>query len=148
MDIARENLTEKFVAELTPMLEDHVKEIKAHGGAGLQVNWSMYHQLNVAGLLWVFSARDLDGLMVGYVSYLITPSPHCADVFTAYQDAFYVMPHARGHFVGPRLLQYAEKALTPLVHAIRQAVPVRDDFSPMLIRKGYKLTELVYEKEV
>ena len=86
--------------------------------------------------------------MVGYVSYIIEPSPHCVDTYTAYQDVFYVMPHARGHFVGPQMLSYAEKKLKPMVRAIRQAVHVENNFSPMLIRKGYKLTDLVYTKEL
>ena len=148
MDIARENLTEKFVKELTPLVVDHANELEIHGGAVASVNWEIYHQLNVAGLLWVFSARGPDGSMEGYASYVIEPSPHCEDIYTAYQDAFYVIPQARGHFVGPQLLQYAEKKLKPLVHAIRQSIPIQNDFSPMLVRKGYELTELVYEKRL
>lgn len=152
MDIVRENLTEAFVAELSPLLTDHIMEIRdrsgAHGRVKLDVNWSTYHQLNTAGLLWVFSARDSDGLMVGYVSYIVEPSPHCVDTYTAHQDAFYVMPPARGQFIGPRLLSYAEEKLKPLVSAIRQAIPVEDNFSPMLVRKGYELTELIYTKRL
>jgi GNAT superfamily N-acetyltransferase len=149
VDIARENLTEKFVAELSPMLDDHTREVDAHGGAAPLVNWGVYHQLNVAGLLWVFSARDMDGLMVGYVSYIIEPSPHCEGIFTAYQDAFYVMPHARGRFAGPRMLQFAEEMIRKQgVFAIRIGVPVNNNYGSMLTRKGYELTDLVYTKRL
>ncbi len=148
MDIARANLTGAFVAEVGPMLLDHAEELVVHGGEAAAPNWEVYHRLNIAGLLWVFSARDPDGLLVGYLSYIIEPSPHCADVYTAYQDVFYVMPHARGKFVGPRLLSFAEKALKPLVRVIRQEISVTNNFAPMLIRKGYELTGLVYSKEL
>ena len=148
MDMKREQLTQNFIDEIEPLLCAYGDEMHLFGLSHTDPDWSMYHKLNVAGCLWIFSVR-VDGKLIGFNSYIVTPSPHYEDAIYATSDTLYISPEYRGKFAGPRILQYAESQLKKLnICAIQQGVQATNDFSPMLERKGYKLDSYLYVKRI
>jgi GNAT superfamily N-acetyltransferase len=115
----------------------------------LDLSWSLYHHLDDAGKLAVFTARDDDGKLMGFVMYVLAVNPHHSVLYTASCDTIAVDPDHRGKGIGRTLYLFAESRLIDMdikqvVHHYRTVY----DEKPMFPRLGFKLVEHVYAKEI
>lgn len=135
------------VDEIRPLAARHSAEVQSHGHA-LRLNDAMYHALEKAGALWLFTARSAQGL-IGYSAYIVSPSMHYEQVLQATNDSVYVAPSYRSTGTGTGLINHAEHELEAGgVGIIYQTVKAAHDWSKVLQRRGYTLDEVVFCKHL
>lgn len=109
---------------------------------------SNYLALEQSNRLAIFTARD-KGELVGYAFFVVNASLHYKRHLVAQNDLFFVLPSYRGRFVGGQLIDAAETLLKNAgVNEIQMRAKVNHDFGPLLKRKGFKETEIVYRKHI
>lgn len=72
-------------------------------GKPFKPNNEMYAQLEEAGRLFILTARR-DGVMVGYIVYIVCHHPHCTDLLCAYEEHYFLHQSARGGRNGLNLI--------------------------------------------
>lgn len=140
---ATEPLTDQLWDELLPLLVEHYREIAHWHDIPLEPNRAAYEQINAAGMLRAFTARDESGALIGYLCVLVSRSLHYASQIFANQDVLYVAKQHRGTGAGVGLIAYAHRELRERdrVNVILQHTKHRADINigPMLIRRfGYE----------
>lgn len=147
MELATEQLTEHLIAELDELLELHYRECSAHQDIPLDPDWDRYHQMQDAGLLSVFTARDNAGELIGYAAFITSYNLHYRTSLQAVQDVVFLHPEHRNGTAGYLLLRYADRELDAAgVDVIYHHVKVFNDFSPVLERMGYAPVEKILAK--
>lgn len=107
-----------------------------------------YLRLEQGNRLAIITARD-KGELVGYAFFVLSASLHYRTHLMAQNDLFFVLPSYRGRFVGGRLIDAAETLLKGAgVHEIQMRTKVKHNFGPLLERKGFNETEIVYRKYI
>jgi GNAT superfamily N-acetyltransferase len=112
----------------------------------LQIDVAAYRRLEQEKRLLCLGVRK-DGALCGYVSMILGTDLHAASTVCATVDLVFVAPEQRKGRIGPNLLRYAElcakhNGATVFHHRVK---PQRD-FSSLLQRQGFQLTETVYSK--
>jgi GNAT superfamily N-acetyltransferase len=120
----------------------------------LNPDWARYEQMEAAGNLVCFTARD-DGRMVGYSVFLLSWHLHYNTVRVAANDVLYLHPDYRKGMIGIRLIKYSEAELGKYgadwitFHVKFNKIPDdRKDFSPILHRMGYSDEEKMVGKMI
>lgn len=137
------------VLEILPFIKDHWAEVALNKEeVPLDVDLSRYKQLEDLGILDIFTARDGKDL-VGYCITFTMKSHQHKSTLASNVDSFYIRPSHRGKMAGTRLVSFTEDCLKSkgskyLAHHVKTA----NDFSPLLIRKGYKESERIYTKYI
>mgnify|MGYP001565127702 CR=1 FL=1 len=112
-----------------------------------QMNRALYDALEANGSLRCFAARD-DGRLIGYASYLLSPSLHAAGI-QASQDTVYLDPSVRGRKIGSEFLQWIEADLMAAgVTAIYQHAADQSPMAGYLRHHGYRETHRLFVKEM
>ena len=143
--LRREKFTEDLAKEGSVMFEDHAREA-GHTG-NILPDYSIYVFLEKMGLLRVYTAR-IDGLIVGYCLFIVSPYLHDKTSLRAMQDALYVQPAHRGR-VSMNLLRYCSESLANEgVRICYQITTVKRDFGKVLKRLGFKLDQNIYIKHL
>lgn len=136
--------------EMDELLHDYfARTIASEGVPELRMNWTVYMQLNNAGNLLCFTARDENDELLGFVMYHIYPHLHHMGMLCAACDIVAVHVDERGNGVGAQLMEYAEPLLRNrgvqlVTHQFRTCYKVE----PLFIKQGYKLFEQTYMKEI
>lgn len=73
-------------------------------GKPLNPDNAMYAALDAAGRLFILTARR-EGVMVGYIVYIVYNHPHCTDLLCAYEEHYFLHPSARGGRNGLNLIR-------------------------------------------
>lgn len=142
----KEFLTRPVIDELKHHLIHHQEEVK--NTDEMDVDWPAYRALQEAGIFHFYTARA-EGVLLGYIGYIIAPHLHHRGVKYALCDLIYVEPASRGKMHSVNLMKHAEADLVAHgVASIGQPVKVHHDFGPILKRQGYVLDEYYYTKEV
>ena len=101
--IAHESLL-NVKAELIPLLDKHWELVALNQGEiRLNPNWKEYANLDAAGILRIFTARD-DGELVGYFVLMVNQSIHYQDHLFANNDVLFVLPDSRAGATGYKLI--------------------------------------------
>jgi GNAT superfamily N-acetyltransferase len=138
---------EDVLEEIRPLLATHWEEIAHYRDLPLDPDWDKYRATEERGALRIFTAR-IEGRMVGYLIYIVTPGLHYRSTLQATQDIYFVVPEHRGG-LGRRLLRFADACLKEEgVQVIYQHVKAAHNFGPMLERQGYVLIDLIYGKRL
>jgi GNAT superfamily N-acetyltransferase len=106
----REPLTEGLESQLAPLMAAHWSEVAPYRDIPLDVDWPLYHAIDRAGALRIYTARR-DGKILGYVSFVVRPHLHYKQHVYATCDALYLLPEERGHTLAARLIGHAAEAL-------------------------------------
>ena len=148
--IQEERLDDRFFDESMPIMLSHWNEVAVHKDIPLSPNRELYIKLDEAGCILNMTARK-DGKLIGYIIFSISPNMHYQTSLQASQDAFFVDKGSRKTMagVGISLLKESEKILASKgVQVITQHVKIYKDFSPMLLKFGYKHIENIYQKRL
>lgn len=142
---AREQIVD-VVEEIKPLLEAHYREIAHYPDIALKPDYQRYIAAEGLGTLRIFTAR-VDGALVGYAVYFVTPALHYCDSIQAHQDILFVHPDYRRSTVGLRLIRHADESLgREGVQVIYQHSKAAHSIGRVLERQGYELVDEIYAK--
>jgi len=129
-----------------PLLAEHWLEVAHYLDIPLDVDQEAYEQIEDAGALRVFTARDAAGVMFGYAVYFVRSNLHYRRSKQAVQDVLYVDPEHRGG-LGIRMLKWNHEQLRAEgVQVVYQHVKRKPglNFGPLLKRLGYEAIDDIY----
>lgn len=142
----KEKLAQCF-DESAELREQHWQEIAQSREMLDRVNpdREMYMKLDALNLVHVLTARD-GGKLVGYFVAFVRKHMHYQHITCGSDDLFYLAPSHRRGLAGARFL---EAAIQMMRAAGAQHISIRDkflnrDIGPLLERRGFKATEIVY----
>ena len=146
--IEEEYLTDELIAELTPLLKAHAKEICPYDDFEFNPDWATYRFFQDNDKMKAFVARE-DGKVMGYLAYMLFHNLHFKDIQQAVQDVLYINPTHRGKMLGMKLIKYADGVMKfNGVHVVMQHVTKQNEFGPILERIGYHHEESVYDRRL
>ena len=136
--------------ELVPITQAHWEDVALNqDSVALNPDWGVYEYLQEHGNLQIVTARNDEGVMVGYVVYIISPWLHYRDHILADGDVFWLHPDYRKGLTGIKLLRAAEDFLKQYgVDFIINKVKLHKDIGPLFERMGFKPIERVYAKRI
>jgi len=148
IDYKKEDLTDAFIEEITPLLMAHKDELCLYDDFDFEPDWGTYKVLATAGVLAIFTAR-VSGVLIGYSVYAVHPNLHYKSRLHAIQDVLYISPEYRGKLMGLKLIRYADSVMKyEGVHLVTHHVKASNDFGPMLVRIGYELGDKLYNRRL
>lgn len=148
MDFQREELGIALVAELTPLLHEHFKEIAANQDIALDPRWDVYEQAAASNTLRIFTIRDA-GRLVGYSVLTVARDVHYKGSVQATQDALFLKVECRGKSVGSQFIKWCDEQLkADGVQVVHQHVSLAHDWGKILERIGYRPIERIYERRL
>lgn len=127
----------------------HWKEIASYPDIPLDVDVEAYRRAEAAGLLCILTAR-VEGAMIGYVVFVLTPHLHYRTTVYAHQDVLYLHPAHRGRWMGAKMISLADHLLASKgVHVVTQHVKLTHPaLGRLLERQGYTVVEHLYSKRL
>jgi GNAT superfamily N-acetyltransferase len=135
-----------FLDELEPLFPEHYEELCVTKDFPLEPDYEAYRTLGRAGMLRCITCRA-DGILIGYIVFIVQPHLHYKSCKTAFEDIYYVKKEFRRGRIGIRLFQYAEKVLQQFgVNRVIVHTKVHLDNSRLLEYLGYKHTDKLYTK--
>lgn len=109
---ATEALTDALWQELEPLLRSNAQEIPHFvAEAPIEPRHDIYQRMHELGALRIYTARDPEGYLIGYMAVLLAFSLHQASARIATLDVLYVSEPWRGANVGRGLLDRAHDDL-------------------------------------
>jgi hypothetical protein len=112
----------------------------------LDVDWDSYSRMEESSLLYVFTARD-EGLLVGYIWFVVHPALHMKGCLTAYEDVHYLSPSHRKGWNAIKMFKYAEGVMKNLgASRIVSGVKVGRGMECLFTHLGYTSTEQLFVK--
>lgn len=134
-------------ADIIPLLEKHWEEVALNKEKiKLNPDWDAYANLEDAGILKIFTARD-DRKLVGYFVVFVKSHIHYKDHLFCYNDVIFVDEEYRKGFTSPRLIKFAEKCLkADGVEVMIVNTKRHKPFDSLLVWLGYKHIENLYSK--
>lgn len=112
-------------------------------------DWGIYQIAEESGCLLICTAR-IDTRLVGWTLHLLFTHPHHRGMQVADGDSIAIDMEYRGNGIGGHLYDFAERELRGLgvekvLHRYRLCY---GDQTPLYAKKGFKLIEHVYMKEL
>lgn len=95
------------VVELEDLFNSHMEEVLGLGYE-FKPDYDAYERLEEMGACIFIIAYSLDGLPIGYCSYILNPSLHFKGKVYGVQDLLYVSKGYRGSGLGFELVKHAE----------------------------------------
>jgi hypothetical protein len=144
----RERFTQEFEVESFPLGEMHHEEI---GGAikdvKIRVPREMYENLDENDSLRIYTLRK-NGVLMGYNIFVVIMHPEYSRL-TAQHDVMFLHPDVRIGFNALKFLKWCDNQLkNENVLYVTQHVTVSKDYSPILKRIGYEISETIYLKRL
>lgn len=146
------------VETLTPLLQQEVHGIisRYYSATPAHVrlppynySWDIYERLETADRTLTVTARDDDGVLCGFVMYLLMEHPHHKGYQIAHCDGLAVDHTKRSQGIGRMIYLVAETALIELgVQRVIHHARVVYNAEPLFPKLGFTLEELVYAKEI
>ncbi len=141
--------TADILTELQPLIENHWEQVALNKDiVQLAPDWERYNQLELTGLLRLYTARK-DNKLIGYFAVVINKHLHYKNDTFAVCDVLYVAPEHRAGSTGYKLIKYVEAELSKtdvkVLHInTKQHVP----FDRLLERMGYNPIETIHAKKI
>lgn len=150
MRFSRETVSVELFEELMPVLERHFKEIAHYQDIPLQPDIQRYINIDQAGCLRAFTARDELKELVGYVVFFVQPAIHYSGSLQAMQDVVYLEKSQRGLGFGRAFLQWCDEQLkADGVQVVYQHVkPKHMALAKVSESLGYELVDHIYGRRL
>lgn len=133
---------------MVPLIAKHFKEIARFKDFRVEPDFDFYQAAENAGNLRIYTAR-FDSQLVGYSVFMLYRHPHFKATKQAYEELLYLDPFRRKGDLGDKLIQFCDGQLEKDgADVIYHAVTVERDFSLLLLRRGYELSDRIYAKRV
>lgn len=133
---------------MVPLIKKHFTEVARFKDFRVEPDFVNYTALDEAGLLRIYTAR-IEKELVGYSVFTLVQHPHFKAVKQAHEELLFLDPIKRKGNLGDRLIEYCDEQLEKDgADVIYHTVTVERDFSLLLLRRGYELSDRVYAKRV
>ncbi len=119
--------------------EDH-----GNARASFQPDHAAYASIEQNGMLRILTARD-DGVLIGYVIFVVHAHTHYAGLLCAYEDSFFLAKAHRKGITGARLIRESVRLLK--AHGVGRIFFTTDaanSAGPFLERLGFEKSNTVY----
>jgi GNAT superfamily N-acetyltransferase len=138
--------------EIRPLHASHFAETETeYLDAEFDADYVRYTASEEAGQFVLFTVRE-GSTLVGYLQYYVFRDMHAQGMYTAREDAFFLLPEHRGKKLAPRVLDYAEDFLQKLgckYVGMSDKSPVGGAvLSPFLKSRGYREVAIYLVKEL
>lgn len=144
MNYALETAAE-VMDEIKPLLQKHWEEIAHYKDIPLDPDYDQYFKIESVDALRIFTARDNDGVLVGYAIFFLRKNIHYKSSLQAVQDVLFIDPLRRGF--GARFILWCDQQLKLMgVEVVYHHVKEAHNFGPMLERFGYEKVDLIYAR--
>lgn len=135
--------------EIYLLLPRHLEELGAIRDAAIDPQWDIYERSAVDGSLFILTARNEEGELVGYYVAFVEPHRHYKQVMTAFADLYYLHPDYRQGTEGLKFMRAMEEELTKRgVVVLFTTTTTREDKSAVLERLGYHKVEMKFMKRL
>lgn len=139
----------EIVNELSPLTELSWSEANCAPAAHYEPDWNKYIQLNEMNLLRLFTVRNLEKKLVGYITFIVGPTLHSKNLKHALHDSMFILKPYRKNGTAKSLISYAENLFKEeKVNTMIVTVMTHRDFSPTLKQLGFTHTESSFIKRV
>lgn len=142
-----EERLDDIISEIGGLLILHKQELRGDQFK-LDVNWSMYKNLESKNMLHITTVRN-DELLVGYCVFVLTHLAHYQNEKVANNDVFFLHKDYRKGLAGYKLLKKSIDFIKKRgVNIILMTVKLSKDYPQIFKRLGFKPIEKVYSMEV
>lgn len=112
-------------------------------------DWQRYGLLEATGKLVLITARDGNGVMVGYLMAILDTHMHFSTTLFACVDVYYLTPERRGARTALRLLTFADDIFRRLgAQVVLNHAWHRGNQERLLGKLGYRSVETVMSKVI
>jgi len=135
--------------ELLPLFIEHNAYVAHFKDIRLEPDYEKYLAAEEFGTFRLFTARAYGGDLLGYSAFFVYPNIQRKSSLQADSHALFIREEHRGF--GGRFIDFVDQELKKEgVEVVYQTVKASPDlnFSPILERKGYQLTEIVWAKRL
>jgi hypothetical protein len=145
---AREVLTYDLIREMIPLVIEHFSEVIRYKDYKIEPDFASYMARQEAGILKVFTARN-DGKLIAYSFVNLCGHPHSKSTKQAHEELLFLDPAERRGSLGARFIEYCDSELVADgANVIYHSVSTERDYSHLLLRNGYELSEMVYSRRI
>ncbi len=139
-----------LIEEMRPLVEAHYDELALDKDIPLEPDHDKYSVLNEMGVIQVFTARDDKDNLVGYALYMVAPNLHYKSSLQANQDVLFVHKDFRRGGFGSDFIDWCDETLKTMgvQKTYHHVKPNICDFGPLLVKKGYKMCDVIYSKRL
>ena len=137
--------TEEKISKAWPeaieLMRANNEETGALSSQEFKPNKERYEQIEDIGMLKLYVARDLEGILRGYAIFWISPHMHYSECYWAQQDVMYMDKRYRG-VAAYRFMNWIDDKLKEEgIDYVIRGVSEKNDYSRVLERIGYKKIE-------
>lgn len=136
--------------ETVDLVAEHWREITENPDTDMKpdLDWDWFANADELGLLRAFTVR-VDGVLVGYIVFLLMTLPHYKTFLVACDDAFFLKKEYRNGMVGVKMFREAEKMLAGygvkrVIYHEKHKAPTGKVFKYL----GYRPVETLWWKEL
>lgn len=125
----------------------HYKEVAPYDDIPLNVNWQELLNLEDMGYLKLYCISTDDNKLVGYASFIVSPSIEYSSSLQASLNNIFIHPNYRGR--GGQFISYCDNQLENLgVQVVYHHVKAKNDYGSLLKRNGYDIMNIEYSKRL
>jgi hypothetical protein len=136
-----------LIEEAYPLLRKHYHEIAHYKDIALDPDFEKYILLENEEILRVFTARDENDVLVGYIVFIVAKNLHYKNTVQANQDVMFIDHEKRG--VGRKFIEFCDEELKKEgVISVSQHIKAAHNYGTLLIKIGYELVDLVYSRRL
>lgn len=145
---SKENIVD-IIDEMMPLLIKHSDEVATYDFFELDIDMDRYKEATDNGIFQLYTAREEDGTLVGYVCYMVTRSIHYMKEIYGVMDVIYVHEDYRHNGTAFDMMQYAEDSLIDMgVTMLTINMKTWAPFETLATFLGYDKMEYMYTKYV
>lgn len=149
MRFSREVVCADFFEEIAPLMKRHYLEVAHYQDIPLQPNFDRYIEIEKAGNLRTFTARDEYHRLLGYAIFFVNFNMHYSDSLQAVQDVIYLEKSQRGHGIGKDFILWCDQKLSKEgCQVVYHHVKDKHNFGPLLEGIGYRKVDLIFAKRL
>ncbi len=146
---SEEFFNDALVKELSPLTELSWVEANCAPNTNYDPDWNKYTQLNELNILRLFTVRNIEHELVGYITFVVTSTLHSSGVKHAAHDSLYILKPNRKNGTVKSLLEFIEKELKQDdIDTMEVSVMTHRDFSQTLKGLGFRHSESSYIKRI
>ena len=143
----REQLTEALISEVTPLISKHYKEIAHYQDIPLNPNWDQYLAIQENNASRLYTARDDNGVIIGYACFFVRHNPHYSTSLQAVNDVIFIDKERRGF--GREFIAWCDEQLrADGVQVVYHHIKFAHDWSPILRRMGYEEQDKIMSRRL
>jgi hypothetical protein len=133
------------IEEIASVAVRHYSEIRFSKEAEYNPDWGRYLSYELTDSIVIVTAR-YEGVLVGYIAYIIGPYKHSQDTPFAAMDAIWISPAFREGMLAVKMMKAGEAALEGRAKFCLTNSTMKHPIDKLLTFMGYEPVEVMYYK--